>query len=84
VNTYHHQAVRAENLGSGLRVAGTSPHDEGDIVEAVEDARRDRWVIGVQSHPERTEFTPLEFEKLWRAFVEQAARFAANGREGSA
>ncbi len=77
VNTYHHQALRAENLGSGLRVAGTSPDDGGDLVEAVEDPRPDRWVIGVQSHPERTEFTPPEFEKLWRAFVEEAARFAA-------
>ena len=77
VNTYHHQAVRAENLGRGLRAVGTSPHDEGSLVEAVEDPRADRWLVAVQSHPERTEFTAPEFEGLWRAFIEEAARFAA-------
>lgn len=80
VNTYHHQAVRAANLGDGLRIVGTSPEEDGDLVEAVEDAQPGRWLIGLQSHPERTEFTPPEFERLWRAFIDEAARFAATNR----
>lgn len=80
VNTYHHQAIRPGNLGGGLRVAGTSPHEDGDLVEAVEDADPRRWLVGVQTHPERTEFTPPAFERLWREFVEAAARFATTGR----
>jgi putative glutamine amidotransferase len=81
VNSYHHQAVRAEQLGRGLRIAGTSPHRHGDLVEALEDSRPDRWVVAVQSHPERTEFTSPEFERLWQAFV--AAAREQRQRSGS-
>lgn len=81
VNTYHHQAVRPTGVGSGLRVAGTSPHDDGELVEAIEDADGDRWLVAVQSHPERTESTPPQFEALWRDFIAAATRFAA-ARDG--
>lgn len=74
VNTYHHQALRPDQVGRALRVAGTAPGRDGDLVEALEDPDPGRWVIGVQSHPERTEFTSPEFERLWRAFIEAAAR----------
>jgi gamma-glutamyl-gamma-aminobutyrate hydrolase PuuD len=79
VNTYHHQAVRPSNLASGLRAVGFSPHEDGELVEALEDADPDAWIIGVQSHPERTEFTPPIFERLWRAFV-AAAETSARAR----
>ena len=69
VNTYHHQAVRPSDLAPGLRAAGVSPHVEGELVEAIEYADPDAWVVGVQSHPERTEFTPPLFERLWAAFI---------------
>ncbi|MGH2358846.1 MAG: gamma-glutamyl-gamma-aminobutyrate hydrolase family protein [Candidatus Limnocylindria bacterium] len=73
VNSYHHQGFRAEHVGRELRVAGTSPHPDGELVEALEDARSDRWMVAVQSHPERTEFTSPEFERLWDAFIAAAA-----------
>jgi putative glutamine amidotransferase len=73
VNTYHHQAVRPADLAPSLRAAGTSPSDLGELIEAVESMRDDQWVIGVQSHPERTEFTLPVFERLWRAFVAAAS-----------
>jgi putative glutamine amidotransferase len=74
VNTYHHQAVQRSDLAPTLRAVGTSPHDDGEeLVEALEAADPDRWIVGVQSHPERTEFTPPVFERLWRAFVAAAA-----------
>jgi putative glutamine amidotransferase len=77
VNSYHHQAVRRDDLAPGLAVSGTAPHDEGELVEALEAADPDDWLIGVQFHPERPEFIGPEFDRLWRAFVD-AARSAAH------
>jgi CTP synthase (UTP-ammonia lyase) len=34
----------------------------------------DQFIVGVQCHPERTESTPAEFERLFAAFVEAAAK----------
>ena len=85
VNTYHHQAVRLSDLAPGLRPSGVSPHEGGDLVEALEMDEPDTWVFGVQSHPERTEFTSPEFERLWRAFIVAAAagaRAAGSVRSG--
>lgn len=73
VNTYHHQAVRAADLAPGLVAAAWASSPAGEIVEALE-AADDRFVIGVQCHPERTEFSPPELERLWAAFVVAAAR----------
>jgi len=71
VNSYHHQAVRPDQVGSGLQVSGTTV--DGALVEAFEAADPDRWVFGVQNHPERPEFTPPAFRRLWQSFVAAAA-----------
>jgi len=75
VNSYHHQAVRPADLAGGLIAAGSAPHPGGDLVEALESADPDRFLIGVQCHPERTESTPEEFERLFAAFVEAASGY---------
>ena len=49
VNSFHHQAVDPEHLGSGLRVTGTA--FDGSV-EAIE-LPGERMVLGVQFHPER-------------------------------
>ena len=69
VNTYHHQAVRATDLAPGLVATGWAASEAGELVEAFE-GRGDRFVVGVQCHPERTESTPAGFEALWQSFVE--------------
>jgi len=79
-NSLHHQAV--SELGNGLRVCAWS---DDDVIEAVE-SNSDRFVLGVQWHPEKyVEFvkkekleTHLEVfvdtsRKLFSAFVEKAA-----------
>jgi len=71
VNTYHHQAVTAAGLAAGLRATAWASSPAGDIVEALE-GPPDRFVVGVQCHPERTEFSPPGVEALWRAFVDAA------------
>jgi putative glutamine amidotransferase len=72
VNTFHHQAVTADDLASDLVAVGWADSPAGPIVEILE-AREGRWVAGVQCHPERTDSTPAAFEALFRAFVAAAA-----------
>jgi putative glutamine amidotransferase len=76
VNSSHHQAVRAEDLAPGLIASGWSPSPTGELVEGLESGDPSRFVLAVQSHPERVESTPPEFERLFRFFVD-AARHAA-------
>ena len=72
VNSYHHQAVRPPDLAPGLVAAGFADDgDRGPLVEALESAD-DRWIVGVQFHPERVETTPPAFERLFAAFVAAA------------
>lgn len=74
VNSRHHQAVTPETLAPGLTPVAMSPDG---LVEAVESASQ-RWVIGVQWHPERLEpehphFAPA-CRPLFQAFVQEAQR----------
>jgi putative glutamine amidotransferase len=71
VNTFHHQAVRAEDLAPSLVAAGWSDSSAGPLVEALE-SRDDRWVRAVQSHPEREDSTPPAFERLFADFIAAA------------
>jgi putative glutamine amidotransferase len=69
VNSYHHQAVLPEGLGSGLRPTAFLLHDGLVVVEALESRDPSRWLVGVQCHPERTETSPPELAALFDAFV---------------
>jgi putative glutamine amidotransferase len=71
VNAYHHQGIRESDLAPGLRAAAWADSAAGPLVEGLEGVR-DRFVVGVQCHPERTESTPREFERLFAAFVKAA------------
>lgn len=67
--SFHHQAV--VRTGPGFRIAAR--HADG-TVEAVE-AVGERWMIGVQWHPERTPEEPTS-RKLFAAFVAAARAYA--------
>jgi len=75
VNSHHHQAI--EKLGREL--VATAWASDG-IVEAVEDPRGDRFVVGVQWHPE------LGWERdslslaLFKRFIDEARSYAETGR----
>ena len=74
VNSYHHQAITADRLAPGLRISAVAEHaDAGRLVEGVESTDPDRWLVGVQCHPERTESSPPVFERLWASFVAACA-----------
>jgi putative glutamine amidotransferase len=72
VNAYHHQGIRETDLAPGLRPAAWADSAAGPLVEGLE-GTDERFVIGVQCHPERTESTPEVFEDLFAAFVKAAA-----------
>jgi putative glutamine amidotransferase len=75
VNSYHHQAITADRLAPGLRISAIADHDgAGQLVEGVESADPDRWLVGIQCHPERTESSPPVFERLWTSFVDACAQ----------
>jgi putative glutamine amidotransferase len=71
VNSHHHQAI--ENLGRELVATAWAPDG---LVEAVEDPRSDRFVVGVQWHPElgweKDEFS----QSLFRRFIGEARCYA--------
>jgi putative glutamine amidotransferase len=72
VNSHHHQAI--ETLGQDLLATAWAPDG---IVEAVEDPRSDRFVVGVQWHPElgweKDEFSRALFDR----FISEARSYAA-------
>lgn len=65
VNSYHHQAV--EILGKGLAETAWS---DGDITEAVEMPSQ-KFVLGVQWHPEKDFITNADSRALFKAFAKQ-------------
>jgi putative glutamine amidotransferase len=70
VNSHHHQAV--EKAGRDLVETAWSPDG---LIEGLEDARPERWVVGVQWHPEIA-WPKDEFSKqLFNAFVNEAQIF---------
>lgn len=76
VNSYHHQAVSAAGLAPGLVANALASSPAGELVEGLE-AEGERFVVALQCHPERTESTPPEFERLFRFFIDACRGSAA-------
>jgi len=71
VNSHHHQAV--ETLGRELVAAAWAPDG---IIEAVEDPRSDRFVVGVQWHPELGWERDSFSQALFNRFIAEARSYA--------
>ncbi|WP_326584981.1 gamma-glutamyl-gamma-aminobutyrate hydrolase family protein [Streptomyces sp. NBC_00487] len=71
VNSLHHQAVATP--APALRVVATA---EDGTVEAVEATDPDRWIVGVQYHPEEL-IDQRAHRSLFDDFVSSCSRFAA-------
>jgi putative glutamine amidotransferase len=71
VNSHHHQAV--ETLGRELVATAWAPDG---IVEAVEDPRSDRFVLGVQWHPEIAWERDALSQSLFNRFIAEARSYA--------
>ncbi|HKV37052.1 MAG TPA: gamma-glutamyl-gamma-aminobutyrate hydrolase family protein [Pyrinomonadaceae bacterium] len=72
VNSHHHQAI--ETLGANL--IATAWSTDG-IIEALEDPRPDRFVVAVQWHPELGWERDAISQRLFAAFVMEAAKTSA-------
>ncbi len=64
VNSHHHQSIG--RLGSNLTAVAWA--NDG-VVEAVEDSRPDRWIVGVQWHPELSWQTDSFSRSLFEHFI---------------
>ncbi len=73
VNSFHHQAVK--DVAPVLRI--TARASDG-VIEAVE-SNDDRFVLGVQWHPERMFNRYREHFELFRRFVEECAKRGKRG-----
>jgi putative glutamine amidotransferase len=69
VNSRHHQGVAPEMVAGGLRATALSPDG---LVEGLE-GERQRWLVGVQWHPERPELAET-MAPLFAAFAEACRR----------
>jgi len=74
VNSRHHQSVK--RLGDGLRIVARCPDG---VVEATETTDPDRFLIGVQWHPESLVFEDERQAKLLKAFIDAAREDRAKG-----
>jgi putative glutamine amidotransferase len=70
--TSHHQAIREP--GANLTVVGLSPED--GVIEAIEESS-DRFVVGVQWHPE-VHATADPTQRLFGAFVKACAAYSSS------
>lgn len=70
VNSSHHQGTREP--GAGLRVVARSTED--GVIEAVEGAGGEQFLLGVQWHPERTYEESAESRSIFDRFVAEASR----------
>jgi putative glutamine amidotransferase len=68
-NSYHHQAVDPKRIGEGLMASAWAPDG---VVEAIELKNRDRFLLGVQWHPER-QTEQKEHAKIFEALVAASA-----------
>lgn len=78
VNSFHHQAIRT--LGKNLVVTAVS---KDNIIEAVE-STEDRYLLGVQWHPECLTKRYEIFLKLFSRFVQEAAAYRQDRVQGAA
>ena len=76
VNSHHHQAVGT----LGRELVATAWAADG-LIEAAEDPRGDRWVLGVQWHPELAWDRDALSQSLFSRFIEEARKFALANEE---
>lgn len=72
VNSHHHQSIN--KLGSNLKATAQA---KDEVVECVEDTRKDRFVLGVQWHPELNWKEDSLSKNIFQSFVGASAQYAS-------
>jgi putative glutamine amidotransferase len=65
VNSQHHQSIK--DIGENLRVTSTTVDG---IVESIE-STNDKFILGVQFHPESMIYNDKEFIKIFNYFIDR-------------
>ena len=68
VNSFHHQAIK--DVADGLKI---SAYSEDGLIEALENAESDRFILGVQWHPEALQ-SYEEHRNIFKAFIESTEK----------
>lgn len=71
VNSHHHQSIK--NVGKNLKVSARA---NDSVIECIEDTREDRFVLGVQWHPELSWKIDFLSKRIFEKFVEVCRKFA--------
>jgi putative glutamine amidotransferase len=72
VNSHHHQSI--DKVGNNLQASAWALDG---VVECVEDVRPEKFVLGVQWHPEMNWKNDDLSNEIFRTFVSEAAKFAS-------
>jgi putative glutamine amidotransferase len=72
VNSHHHQSINQ----IGINLAASAWANDC-VVECIEDIRKDRFVLGVQWHPELSWKSDFLSKKIFEKFTEECEKFAA-------
>ncbi|HEY0427841.1 MAG TPA: gamma-glutamyl-gamma-aminobutyrate hydrolase family protein [Pyrinomonadaceae bacterium] len=72
VNSHHHQAVK--ETGQNLKVTALA---EDGVIECIEDTRDDRYVLGVQWHPELNWKEDSVSENIFQSFIDASIKYAS-------
>ena len=78
VNSHHHQAIR--KVGNDLRMIARA--NDG-VIEGIQDVRADRFVLGVQWHPELSWRTDSLSRAIFEVFVSRCAEVGDGTRNVS-
>ncbi len=71
VNSHHHQSVKEV----GKNLTATAWTNDG-VIECIEGVDKNRFVLGVQWHPEISFETDPLSQEIFKAFVEECRKFA--------
>lgn len=66
VNSHHHQSIK----DTGKNLKATSWAKDG-VIESIEDIQNDKFILGVQWHPELSWKTDLLSKQIFEAFINQ-------------
>ncbi len=77
VNSHHHQAIRKP--GNDLRAVAWA--NDG-VIEGIQDLRPERFILGVQWHPELSWGTDKFSRAIFESFVSRCSEGSARGRHG--
>lgn len=72
VNSHHHQSIKI--IGNNLKATA---HAKDKVIECVEDTRKDRFVLGVQWHPELNWKVDSLSENIFQKFVKASVEYAS-------